>query len=195
MNYDKYENFNEDYNSQMIKYKLLLESKSQIARMGEIVVSSKEKPIVGTTALATCFGIVFYDRKNKKAYVGHAGPGSYMQMLYTMVSMVDSSAKQIEYSIIPGWDNYNRFGNKSSTVNLLDVDKNPEYSMRMALKSISRINFIPLNFQLDIREGNADGNPYYEFAFDANTLTNVADYLFFETNNLIKKDTNSKYKY
>ena len=61
MNYDKYENFNEDYNSQMIKYKLLLESKSQIARMGEIVVSSKEKPIVGTTALATCFGIVFYD--------------------------------------------------------------------------------------------------------------------------------------
>ena len=195
MNYDKYENFNEDYNSQMIKYKLLLESKSQIARMGEIVVSSKEKPIVCTTALATCFGIVFYDRKNKKAYVGHAGPGSYMQMLYTMVSMVDSSAKQIEYSIIPGWDNYNRFGNKSSTVNLLDVDKNPEYSMRMALKSISRINFIPLNFQLDIREGNADGNPYYEFAFDANTLTNVADYLFFETNNLIKKYTNNKYKY
>ena len=195
MNYDKYENFNEDYNSQMIKYKLLLESKSQIARMGEIVVSSKEKPIVGTTALATCFGIVFYDRQNKKAYVGHAGPGSYMQMLHTMVSMLDSSTKQIEYSIIPGWDNYNHFGNKSSAVNLLDVDKNPEYSMRVALKSISRINFIPLKLQLDIREGNADGNPYYEFAFDANTLTNVADYLFFETNNLIKKDTNSKYKY
>ena len=195
MNYDKYENFNEDYNSQMIKYKLLLESKSQIARMGEIVVSSKEKPIVGTTALATCFGIVFYDRQNKKAYVGHAGPSSYMQMLHTMVSMLDSSTKQIEYSIIPGWDNYNHFGNKSLTLNLLDDGKNPEYQMGLALKSISRINFIPLKSQLGVKEGNSDGNPYYEFAFDANALTNVADYLFFETNNLIKKDTNSKYKY
>lgn len=192
MNYDKYVIFNEDYNSQMIKYKLLLESKSQVARMGEIVVSSKEKPIVGTTALATCFGIVFYDRQNKKAYVGHAAPDSYMQMLHTMVSMVDSSTKQIEYSIIPGWDNYNCFGNKSSTVNLLDIDKNPEYRMRMSLKLISRINFIPLKFQLDIREGNVAGNPFYEFAFDANTLTNVAGYLFFETEDLTRKGVNNK---
>ena len=194
MNYDKYESFNEDYISQMIKYKLLLESKSQIARMGEIVLSSKEKPIVGTTALATCFGIVFYDRQNKKAYVGHAGPGSYMQMLHTMVSMVDPSIKQIEYAIIPGWDNYNSFGNKSSTLNLLDDGKNPEYQMGLALKSISRINFIPLKSQLGVKEGNSDGNPYYEFAFDANTLTDVANYLFFDIKDLTRK-ANNKYKY
>ncbi len=194
MNYDKYESFDKDYNSQMIKYKLLLESKAQIARMGEIVVSSNDKPIVGTTALATCFGIVFYDRQNKKAYVGHAGPGSYMQMLYTMVSMIDSSAKQIEYCIILGWDNYNYFGNKSSTLNLLDDSKNPEYQMKLALKSISRINFIPLKSQLGVKEGNSDGNPYYEFAFDANTLTDVANYLFFDIKDLTRK-TNNKYKY
>lgn len=189
MNYDKYGNFNEDYNSQMIKYKMILESKSQVARMGEIVVSSNEKPIVGTTALATCFGIVFYDRQNKRAYVGHAAPDSCMQTLVKMIAMLDLSVKQIEYSIIPGWDNYNKFGNKSSTLNLLDVNINPEYRMRMTLKSISEINFIPLKFPLDIREGTTDGNPYYEFAFDANTLTNVANYLFFEPENIsVKKN-------
>lgn len=195
MNYDKCERFNEDYESQMLKYKLLLESKSQIAKMGEIVVSSEEKPIVGTTALATCFGIVFYDRQNTKAYVGHAGPGSYMQMLYTVVSMLDSSAKQIEYGIIPGWDNYNGFGNKPLTSNLLDSSKNHEYQMSLALKSISKIDFIPLEFQLGIMEGNTCGNPYYEFAFDANILIDVTNYLFFETEDLNRKGTNNKYKY
>ena len=192
MNYDKYGIINEDYVSQMIKYKLLLESKSQIAKMGEIVVSTDDKPIVGTTALATCFGIVFYDRQNKKAYVGHAAPGSYMQTLWKMVKLLDPSAKQIEYSIIPGWDNYNRFGNKSSTINFQDINANPEYIMRMALKAIQEIKFIPLKFPLNVRENNSYGNPFYEFAFDTNTLINVADYLFFETNNLIKKDTNIK---
>ena len=59
--------------------------------------------------------------------------------------------KQIEYSIISRWDNYNNFENKYCTLNLLDVNKNPEYKMKMVLKVIPKIEFIPLKSLLDIR--------------------------------------------
>lgn len=38
---------------------------SNIAGMDQVVVSTSDKPIIGTQALDTCFGILLYDRKNK----------------------------------------------------------------------------------------------------------------------------------
>ena len=38
---------------------------SNIADMDQVVVSTSDKPIIGTQALDTCFGILLYDRKNK----------------------------------------------------------------------------------------------------------------------------------
>lgn len=183
MTFDKDNDFNDDYISQMIQIKDFLTTKSSIAGMGQIVVSSKEKPIVGTNALATCWGIVFYDRKNKKAYVAHAAPGVYMETLNKMVAMLDSSITQVEYGIIPGWDNYHEFGGKSSVLNLCDENKNPYYHMQNTLERISNIHFVPLQFDLDIRENRECGNYSYEFAFDANSCTNVTQYLFFDKNN------------
>lgn len=124
MSVDKFnDNMDEDYFSKLIQVKNFLQDKSSIAGMGQIVVSSKEKPIVGTTALATCWGIVFYDRKNKKAYVGHAAPSVYMKTLNQMINMLDPSTEQIEYCIVPGWDNYHGFGRKTVNLNLCDEEK------------------------------------------------------------------------
>ena len=38
---------------------------SNIAGMDQVVVSTSDKPIIGTQALDACFGILLYDRKNK----------------------------------------------------------------------------------------------------------------------------------
>ena len=37
----------------------------KMANMNEAVISNEEKPIVGTQALATCFGLLLYDENNK----------------------------------------------------------------------------------------------------------------------------------
>lgn len=53
--------------------------------------------------------------------------------------------------------------------------------MQLTLENSSKFHFTPLRFDLKIKENGKYGNYFYEFAFDANTLTNVADYLFFDT--------------
>lgn len=70
-----------DFNEKIFKLKYILEQHANIAEMGEIVISSKDKPIIGTTALDTCFGIVFYDRNNKSGIVGHAAPSSKIKKI------------------------------------------------------------------------------------------------------------------
>lgn len=55
---DKYINvYNEIVEEKADEIKWFLEQHASIAHMGEIVISSKDKPIIGTTALNTCFGI------------------------------------------------------------------------------------------------------------------------------------------
>ena len=80
---------------------LTLKKKAQIAYMNEIVVSSSAKPIVGTVALATCYGIVFYDRKNKIGIVGHASSSKLLNILEMMMAYftIDKECT-IEYAII-----------------------------------------------------------------------------------------------
>lgn len=83
-------------------YGKALESRASLANMGEVVFSTSEKPIVGTTGLATCWGVIFYDRKNRKAYVCHAPASHYFQTLNQMISILDKNADVIEYKIVPG---------------------------------------------------------------------------------------------
>lgn len=44
-------------------------ARSSIADMDQVVVSTPDKPIIGTMALDTCFGILFYDRKINLEFV------------------------------------------------------------------------------------------------------------------------------
>ena len=47
----------------MLKIKSFLEDRSCLSSMYQVVCSTKDKPIIGTTSLDTCYGILFYDRK------------------------------------------------------------------------------------------------------------------------------------
>lgn len=40
--------------------------------MDEVSISTEETPIIGTTSLFPCVGFLLYNKKNKKALVGHA---------------------------------------------------------------------------------------------------------------------------
>ena len=146
-----------------------LENQSLLAFMGEIVVSTEERPIVGTTGLATCNGILFYDKKNKKAWVGH-GPAS--QSLNTLITMFNIIIKEVigdlEYAIIPGWDNVRNHNLKEFDEMLSFLNSNcPKH-----------IKLIPMT-DLQIRQDNSD-NPSYEFAFNAETGKSVTYELFFD---------------
>lgn len=146
-----------------------LKKKSTIAHMGEIVFSTPDKPIVGTVALATCNGIIFYDKKNKKAWVGH-GPAS--SSIYTLITMFEIIKREVtgelEYSIIPGWDNIHDH-------NFKEVDEMIAFLRSNCPKSI---RLIPIT-NLYIRQDNR-ANPSYEFAFNAETGESVTNDLFYD---------------
>ena len=65
-----------------------LRLQSNIANMDQVVVSTNEKPVIGTQALDTCFGILFYDRKNKFGICGHADPNSISYISIEMLKQI-----------------------------------------------------------------------------------------------------------
>lgn len=158
----------DDYEVNVFKVKYILEQHANIAGMGEIVVSSKDKPIIGTTALDTCFGIVLYDRKNKKGIVGHAAPSSRISTLIDMINLLEKDQQQvIEYAIISGYRN----------------DEKHDYSGQEELLNYLE-NHCPQNIKLipfsDLRVQVCSNVLAYEFAFEVNTGKSVSNYLFYE---------------
>ena len=55
---------------------------ASLAEMGCVVESSEDRPIIGTQALDTCYGILFYDRLNKKGIVGHGAQSIKVSTLH-----------------------------------------------------------------------------------------------------------------
>ena len=69
--------------------------------MNEYFVSDEQHKIIGTYALATCSGILLYDRKNKVGAVGHVNSHWFELCVYMSCSI---KAEEIEYLVIPGYD-------------------------------------------------------------------------------------------
>lgn len=171
---DKY--INEDYyDIETFKIKYYLQQHASIAYMGEIVVSSPEKPIIGTTALDTCFGIVFYDRKNKKGIVGHAYESGKLATLRSMIDLLEKNDHQvIEYAIVPGYRNVER-KDYSGATGLLN------YLQEHCPTNIELRPFQNLDVQV------CSNVLAYEFAFEVNTGKNVGNYLFYDGNEYLNK--------
>ena len=147
-----------------------LKKYSLIASMNQIVVSSIDKPIIGTTALDTCYGIVFYDRKNKKGAVGHAPPSNKISILRQMIRIFDTNeVLEIEYGIVPGIRNEER----------KDYSAEEELFSYLMNNKPKNISFIPFKSDLGVE---ICPNVYaYEFAFDVNSGKSVSDLLFYNT--------------
>ena len=166
---DKTDNSYEDtVNDETIRIKRFLEQYANIAHMGGIVVSSGDKPIIGTTALDTCTGIVFYDRKNRKGIVGHATDGGKIAILQSMIRLLEKNENLvIEYAIVSGYRNMEK-GDYSGVAELMNY---------LETHCPNNIKLVPFQ-NLDVRV--CSNILAYEFAFEVNTGQNVADYLFYD---------------
>ena len=151
-----------------IKFKML--EKTNLAEMGRVVVSTNDKPIIGTKALDTCYGILFYDRAKKEGIAGHAVPSQLTSVLAEMMKWLDGRVGIIEYMILPGFRNVDRH----------------DYS---GLKELSdyMLEHVPDNVKMtslkDMRGGFRlhQGSLSYEFAFDTSTGEFATEYVFFDS--------------
>lgn len=153
-------------NEKLQTLELELKKQSQIAYMNEIVASTIDKPIVGTVALATCYGIVFYDRKNKIGIVGHASSSKLLSILKEMMTYftIDKNIT-IEYAIIPGYDNV--INNNYEGLKVLE-----DYLIKNTPLSVKLIPFKGIELKED-EYGS------YSFAFNSQNGLPVTKYLFY----------------
>lgn len=148
--------------------------KLQLADMNALVVSTKEKPIVGTWALATCHGILLYDKKNKIAILGHAST-DYMLLLEEMIKQINQGNKTYwQYMIIPG--------------NYRVMDKQMEITAELSsyLNKYYTDNFYFIPFEKKTYEEVISIDPVTEsseVAFDASTGKFVTDKIEFKLEN------------
>ncbi len=142
---------------------------SNIAGMDQVVVSTSDKPIIGTQALDTCFGILFYDRKNKFGICGHADPTSIFSILVKMLKQIPSTTEgNIEYAIISG---YRAIEQK----NFKGVDEIQDI-LRNYMSINSKIHFTSLRTPLNPSMPN--GLLCYDFAFDTISGKDVTSIVF-----------------
>lgn len=162
------------FDEEQLKIKYELEKHASIAHMSQIVVSTSEKSIIGTTALCTCYGIVFYDRNNKFGMVGHAAPSKKRETLKEMIKMLGDEPRTIEYEIVVGYRN----------VECNDYTGVEELTHCLKVNCSKNIKLVPFQSDLGIQVcSNVDA---YEFAFDVNTATPVGKYLFYDGKSLDK---------
>lgn len=170
---------NDDYydDSEQWELRHMLEKHAKIANMGEIVTSSGDKNIIGTTALDTCYGIVFYDRYHKFGIVGHGTPDTKINTLISMIKMLGDEQRIVEYAIVSGYRNIERKDN-SGEMQIINY---------LQTHCPNNIRLIP--FQSDLGVKVCPNVLAYEFAFDVNTSQSVSYYLFYEG----KYDRHDKY--
>lgn len=164
-----YNDDNYNYDEGLLLTQQKLEKNANIAHMGKVVQSSKTKNIIGTMALDTCFGIVFYDRKNKSGIVGHAAPSSKIATLQEMIDLLNKDERLIiEYAVVPGYRNVER-------KDLSGVNELVDY---LHSHCPSNVVLVPIQWDLGVQVHEQTFS--YEFAFDVNSCLPVSPYLFYD---------------
>ena len=151
-----------------IKYELL--EKADFAEMGGIVISTSERPIIGTQALDTCYGILFYDRDKKEGVCGHAVPSQLIVVMAEMVKWLKRRTGNIEYMILPGFRNVDR----------KDFSGFDELHSYMTMKKPRGVKFVVMKNSSGGFRLHQD-TLSYEFAFDTINGEFVTEYVFFDS--------------
>ena len=132
-------------------------ARSSIADMDQVVVSTPDKPIIGTMALDTCFGILFYDRKNKFGICGHAVPYNTFGIIVEMLKQIPESTEGIiEYTIVPGY--------RAMKQKKFEREDEIQDILRNYMSINPKIHFTSLKTPLNPSMPN--GLLCYDFAFD-----------------------------
>lgn len=144
-------------------------ARSSIADMDQVVVSTPDKPIIGTMALDTCFGILFYDRKNKFGICGHADPYNTFGIIVEMLKQIPESTEGIiEYTIVPG---YRAMKQKN-----FEREDEIQDILRNYMSINPKIHFTSLKTPLNPSMPN--GLLCYDFAFDTISGRDVTSIVF-----------------
>lgn len=142
---------------------------ANIAHMNQIVVSTDEKPIIGTQALDTCFGILFYSRKNKFGICGHASPNNIRDITLEMLKKIPINVEgEIEYVIVPGY----RAMEQHNFKKIEEIKMVLTYYMSM----VKKIQFVSL--KTSVNPTMPKGLLCYDFAFDTSHGVDVTNAIF-----------------
>lgn len=144
-------------------------ARSSIADMDQVVVSTPDKPIIGTMALDTCFGILFYDRKNKFGIYGHADPYNTFGIIVEMLKQIPESTEGIiEYTIVPGY--------RAMKQKKFEREDEIQDILRNYMSINPKIHFTSLKTPLNPSMPN--GLLCYDFAFDTISGKDVTSIVF-----------------
>ena len=144
-------------------------ARSSIADMDQVVVSTPDKPIIGTIALDTCFGILFYDRKNKFGICGHADPYNTFDIIVEMLKQIPESTEGIiEYIIVPGY--------RAMKQHNFEREDEIDSILRTYMSINPKIHFTSLLSSLS--PSMPEGLLCYDFAFDTSSGKDVTDLVF-----------------
>lgn len=142
---------------------------SNIADMNQVVVSTSDKPIIGTQALDTCFGILLYDRKNKFGICGHADPKNIFGIVVEMLKQIPSTTEgNVEYAIISGYRAIEQ-NNFKGVEEIQDI-------LRNYMSINPKIHFTPLKTPLN--PSMPKGLLCYDFAFDTISGKDITSIVF-----------------
>lgn len=146
-----------------------LQSRCEMAEMGCVVESNVERPIIATQALDTCYGILFYDRRNRYGVLGHAAPSSKDSTVYEMLKRIDDGTPRlVEYFVVPGFRNIDR----------KDLSGFEQIVAMIRAYKSDKIRLVPFNEETNVQLHK--GTLSYEFGFDTSTGEFVTRDLFFE---------------
>jgi hypothetical protein len=149
--------------------------KLKIAGMDEIILSDEEHPYIGTWGLATCYGILIYDVKNRAAILAHASD-KYEEVLNDLLAIMfdkESGETTFKYMIVPGNE-----VNTNDVINSLSAKLNKLYN--------KDFHFIPFNENYkDIISINP-GTKSYQFAFNSQTGKFITNKIKFTKENIVE---------
>ncbi len=137
--------------------------------MNEAGITTEEKPIIGTQALATCFGVLLYERNKKVALVAHLSV-NFIPTLINLLDLINFSQENVfEFLIIPGYysakeDHYNIYRQLLEIFKECNTPKFKFVPFRQSLKN-------NIHFDKDTLS--------YSFAFDSRTGKFVNEEVYF----------------
>lgn len=85
--------------------KELLTQKFILVDMDDAQISTEEKPIIGTHALATCIGVLLYSEEKKTAIVAHVSsePMRSIDKIFNLIIENKLYSTKFKYKIITGY--------------------------------------------------------------------------------------------
>lgn len=151
--------------------KELLTKKFIMVDMNDAMISTDDKYIIGTQALATCTGILIYSESDKKAIVAHvtSNPLETINKIFNLIIKNKLYRNKLKYKIIPGTDR--EAHDYYNVINLLEEHFK---------------DHIPFNDEEVFTGIELDENTNsYQFAFDALNGKFVSDKVLFGTDHYI----------